>query len=402
MENKEAPAATGTREKPRAPARAEVVGSLLRPTKLLEMIDGFYEAGHTAMQREERAKDDTELRHVEDELIADAVERQIGCGLDVVTDGEYRRLTFVNGFFDSVGGLAPHVGEPLAFVGDDGSTVEWPGAPTAVDRLTKIDTPVTREVSYLDSITEHPFKVTFPAGSFFLLPMVFVPGVTDKVYRDREEMVDDVIAIERELVADAIAAGCKYIQFDFPVYPHLVDPDWAAGLQHATGFTAEQLLEKSIDVDKRVLEGIPDDVRVGLHLCRGNYRSRWLASGSLEPLAERVFNELPYDAFLVEWDDTARQGDYSSIRFVPEGRTMVMGIINSKSADVETEDDVLRRLETAGEHLDVSQLAISTQCGFASGIVPGVDGGAGNETEEDAQWRKLELVGRVADRVWPR
>jgi 5-methyltetrahydropteroyltriglutamate--homocysteine methyltransferase len=401
METGDRSSATETRQKPRHPARAENVGSLLRPQKLMRALDGYYEEGHTALLSEEREKDATQLHQIEDEAIADAVSRQIDAGLDVVTDGEFRRLTFMNGFFDSVGGLGPHVGEGLQFVGADGSTVEWPGAPTAVGRLKRIDNPVTREAQYLGSVTDHPFKVTFPCGSFFLLPMVFQEGITDKVYRDRDEMLDDVLAIERDLVADAIAGGARYIQFDFPLYPHLVDPRGVAALEQTTVHSAGELLEMSIAADKAVLEGIPDDVTTAVHLCRGNFRSRWLAEGSLEPVAERCFGELPADVFLVEWDDVSRQGDYSSIRFVPKGRTMVMGLISSKTAELESEDEVLSRMEEASRYLDTDQLAISCQCGFASGVIPSA-GVEGNETGEDMQWRKLELVGRVADRLWPR
>jgi 5-methyltetrahydropteroyltriglutamate--homocysteine methyltransferase len=132
-----------------------------------------------------------------------------------------------------------------------------------------------------------------------------------------------------------------------------------------------------------------------LHICRGNYRSRWLCSGSLEPVAERLFGELPYDAFLVEWDDIGRDGGYAPLRFAPAGRIVVMGVVSSKRRDVEADDDILRRLEEASRYLPFEQLALSTQCGFASVI-------EGNEIDEETQWRKLELVARVADRVWPR
>ena len=158
----------------------------------------------------------------------------------------------------------------------------------------------------------------------------------------------------------------------------------------------------SIEFDRRILEGIPDDVTTGIHFCRGNYRSRWLAQGSLEPLAERAFGELPYDVFLVEWDDTARQGDYSAARFLPKGdQIMVMGVISSKQRELETEDEIVRRIDDASKYLDPDQLAISCQCGFASGLYP-AGGSRGNETDDEIQWRKLELVGKVADRLWPK
>jgi 5-methyltetrahydropteroyltriglutamate--homocysteine methyltransferase len=143
-----------------------------------------------------------------------------------------------------------------------------------------------------------------------------------------------------------------------------------------------------------VLEGIPDDVTVALHVCRGNYRSSWMCEGSLEPVASRVFGELPYDAFLVEWDDLGRDGGYEPVRFLRQGAVMVMGIVSTKTPRLEDEDDLLRRMEEAAELAGgLDRLAISAQCGFASVMV-------GNEIDADTQWRKLELVSRVADRLY--
>ena len=145
-----------------------------------------------------------------------------------------------------------------------------------------------------------------------------------------------------------------------------------------------------------MLEGIPDDVTVALHICRGNFRSSWMCEGSLEPVAERVFGELPYDAFLVEWDDLGRDGGFEPVRHLREGATMVMGIVSTKTPIIESEDDLRRKMEEAASFVggDLDRIAISPQCGFASVMV-------GNEIDEDTQWRKLELVARVADDLWP-
>jgi 5-methyltetrahydropteroyltriglutamate--homocysteine methyltransferase len=139
---------------------------------------------------------------------------------------------------------------------------------------------------------------------------------------------------------------------------------------------------------------MPADVTTALHICRGNYRSSWMCEGSLEPVAARVFGELPYDVFLVEWDDLGRDGGFEQIRFLRDGSTMVMGLISTKTPIIEDEDDLLRKMEEAASIAGgMDRLAISPQCGFASTMV-------GNDTDEDAQWRKLELVGRIADRLW--
>jgi 5-methyltetrahydropteroyltriglutamate--homocysteine methyltransferase len=173
---------------------------------------------------------------------------------------------------------------------------------------------------------------------------------------------------------------------------HLIDENPRTALR-AAGIDPDDFLEHCLDVDRRAIEGFPDDVRFGLHICRGNMRSAWLFGGSLEPVAERVFNELPYDVFLVEWEDTQREGDYSPLRHVPSGPTVALGAVSSKHGTLESEDAVVRALEDASRHIGVDQLAISTQCGFASEA-------QGNLLTEDEQWRKLELVASVARRVW--
>ena len=237
--------------------------------------------------------------------------------------------------------------------------------------------------------------MTFPAPSIFGHPLTTVVGPEAGGYASLEEFVAHAIEIERALVADAIAAGARYIQFDFPLYPYLVDPAWIERFE-AAGHDVRRVLDASIAADLAVLEGIPDGVTTALHICRGNFRSSWMCEGSLEPVAERVFGQLPYDTFLVEWDDLGRDGGFEPIRFLRDGSVMVMGIVSSKVRELEDEDDLVRRMEQAAAIVGgLDRLAISPQCGFASVMV-------GNDTDEDVQWRKLELVGRVADRLWPR
>jgi 5-methyltetrahydropteroyltriglutamate--homocysteine methyltransferase len=358
----------------RIPARADVVGSLLRPAELLAAV-------------EERS-DPVHLGAVADEAIERVVRRQVDLGLDVVSDGEFRRWMFLNSFYDAVEGVATDR-SAVEFRNDRGETVVLM-VPSIEARLRCVDSPAAREAAYLARITDKPFKVTFPAASIFAHPF----GVSPDAYESHDEFVEHAIAIERELIADAVAAGCRYVQLDFPLYPYLVDPSWSDRFE-AAGHPVEALLEKALAADRAVLEGLPEDVTTGLHICRGNYRSRWLCEGSLEPVAERVFGELPYDAFLVEWDDVGLEGGYEPIRFAPADRVVVMGLVSSKRRELEREDDVLSRLEEASKHLPFEQLALSTQCGFASVL-------EGNEIDEATQWRKLELVACVADRIWPR
>ena len=376
----------------RCPARAEVVGSLLRPAALRTAVEAFYAPGHSAVLDEERTQDRASLTELEDRAIREAVARQIECGLDVVTDGEFRRWMFLNSFYDAVEGF--RTDNVVTFHDDQGRPAEL-AVHEIVDRLRPVDSPAAREAAFMASTTRHPFKLTFPAASIFGHPFTFKRGITDRGYADVAEFVAHAIEIERALVADAIAAGAGYIQFDFPLYPYLVDPAWVARFREQ-GHDPGALLEAAIAADTAVLAGIPEHVTTALHICRGNYRSSWMCEGSLEPVAEEVFGGLPYDAFLVEWDDLGRDGGFEPIRLLRPESVMVMGLISSKVRRLESEDDLMRQMERAAEIVGgMERLAISPQCGFASVIV-------GNDTDADVQWRKLELVGRVADRLWPR
>jgi 5-methyltetrahydropteroyltriglutamate--homocysteine methyltransferase len=374
----------------RHPARAEVVGSLLRPPTLRQAIDDFYERGHSAVLAEERGKDRTALRETEDDAIRYAVRRQIDLGLDVVTDGEFRRWMFLNSFYDAVEGFSTD--NVVTFRNARGEDVPL-RVHEIVDRLRLVDSPAAREAAFASAVADgYPFKITFPAPSLFGHPFSYKPGVTSG-YGSLEEFVSHAIQIERDLVADAIKAGARYVQFDFPIYPYLVDPAWIERFE-AQGHRVADLIDEAIAADSAVLEGIPDDVTVALHICRGNYRSSWMCEGSLEPVAERVFGDLPYDAFLVEWDDLGRDGGFEPVRFLRTGSTMVMGIVSTKTPALEDEDELIRKMEEAATLAGgMDRLAISPQCGFASVMV-------GNEIDEDTQWRKLEIVARVADRIW--
>jgi 5-methyltetrahydropteroyltriglutamate--homocysteine methyltransferase len=352
----------------------------------------FYASGHSSVMDEERAKDRSELNALEDEAIREAVQRQIDCGLDVVTDGEFRRWMFMNSFYDAVEGV--RTGKTVTFRNERGEDVRL-NIHEIVGRLRLIDSPAAREAAFMSEVSGgHPFKVTFPAASIFTHPFTTVTGPDGSGYEGLEAFVQDAIRLESELVAEAIAVGARYIQFDFPLYVYMSDPAWAARFE-AAGHPIADILERALAADRAILDGIPDDVTVGLHICRGNYRSSWMCEGSLEPVAEQVF-DLPYDTFLVEWDDRGRDGDFEPIRFLREGSAMVMGLVSTKTAVMETEDELVRRMEEAASIVGgMERLAISPQCGFASVMV-------GNEIDDEAQWRKLELVGCVADRLWGR
>jgi 5-methyltetrahydropteroyltriglutamate--homocysteine methyltransferase len=373
----------------RRPARAEPVGSLLRPEPIKRMFERAFARHESHVARllnDGERQEFAELDALADVAVRVAVARQIEAGLDVVTDGETRRAHFVNSLFDAVEGIADNPVKDY-FAGED--EVGPPPDPLVTERLRVVDNPMAREVEFLRSCTTFPFKVAIPAVSNFYM----VQYRTDP-YGSRDEYVEHMGDLTRQLVLGAIDAGVRYIQFDFPLYPALADPDKRTELERELGLDADAILDKAIAVDNAALDNLPAEVTTAVHMCRGNYRSHWWAQGSLEPVAERMFNELRYDRFLVEWEDTAREGDYSALRFVPTpGPVVVMGVVSSKLRTVEPDDEILRRMDQAASFLDAAQLGISPQCGFASVW-------HGNDITEEIQWRKLELVGRVADRIW--
>lgn len=380
----------------RARPRAEHIGSLLRPARLTAVTNEVHghKAGHSAMQVGLTDQQRQQLRAVEDEAIADAVRRQIDCGLDVVTDGEFRRELFVNSFYDAVEGLRPaSARHSRSWKNTRGEEISYPGPPVIERRLTKADSPAAREASYVASLTDVPVKATFPAGSWFVSPLARQADREIAGYRDDEEFQTHVLEILRELIRDAIDAGARYIQLDFPPYVFLVDQNARASLENS-GLDTAAFLERCLWADRFVVDGMPKGITFGLHLCRGNYRSSWQFEGAIDPIAEQLF-ALPYDTFLVEWDDQKRDGDFSALRYLPRGPIAVVGAVTTKTNEMETEAQLLRTIEQAAEHVDVDQLALSPQCGFASAR-------DGNLIDEDHQWRKLELVARVADQVWPR
>lgn len=386
-----------TTSPPRTPARSDHVGSLLRPPELLGEIHRIYERGHTTLHQQERAKDLSRLHELEDEAIREAVDRQVQAGVDLITDGEFRRVLFTNSFYDAVEGLEPNP-EPLHFYGDDGSVVEHPGPALVGGRLRKVDSPGAREARYLASITDRPFKITFPAASWFCFQSLRAPALRTGVYESIEELLGDTVDILGQLAGDAASAGASCLQFDEPAYTFLLIPG-IGEMVKAMGSSAEALMESSLATDRRFLEGLPDGITTAVHVCRGNYASRYMASGALDPVAEALFS-LPFDRFLIEWEDVEREGDFSALRHVSTpGPIVVLGVLSSKMPRIETEEEVLRRIEEATKYLPVEQLAISPQCGFASAL-SALDAVDGNDLEADIQWRKLEVQGRVAERVW--
>jgi 5-methyltetrahydropteroyltriglutamate--homocysteine methyltransferase len=382
------------------PIRADHIGSLQRPSALLEEVHRVYETGHTALLAEERSKDLTRLHELEDEAIRRVVARQEGIGLDVVTDGEFRRLMYFNSFFDAVDGLSPSQ-STLQFRGDDGSVVEHEGPVSITGRVRKIDSPAAREAAFVRELTDRVVKVSFPTASFLVGNAALGPGFA--AYDSPEEAAESLVGVLRSLVDDAVAAGATYVQFDVSGYMMLSGSPLGQLVQ-AKGIDLDALLERMLDADRRVVEGLPDHVITCLHQCRGNYASRYLTPHDhLGELGETFF-ALPYDRFTLEWDGHVERtpADYAALERVPRGGpTVVLGVVSTRHSELESPDDILATVERASKHIPLEQLAISPQCGFASALTAGDDGRPdGNLIDEDAQWRKLELLVATARRIW--
>jgi 5-methyltetrahydropteroyltriglutamate--homocysteine methyltransferase len=374
----------------RAIPRAEQVGSLKRSARLVAANEAVYSPGHVAIEAAERARGLDALYAIAEQETQRVVQRQLDIGLDVVSDGEFRRYMFLNSLFDGITGFSSEVSK-AKFKAADGSVIEW-NMQYVVDRLQQVDSPAAREAAVMSGLTDHLYKVTFPAGSFLALPYNWKPEINGRAYASHRQLVEHVVEIEKRMIADAVAAGCRYVQLDFPVYPFLCDPDWVARMERS-GYDWNETLELALWADRAVIADLPDHVRTGIHVCRGNNQSRHVAEGALDPVAEALFS-LPYDSFLIEWEDRQRMGDFSALSHLPSGDAIVvLGIVSSKVGKVETEKDLLRQLDEAATHVDAGRLALSPQCGFASTL-------KGNLVSEDEQWRKLELVVETARRFW--
>jgi len=382
--------------------RADHVGSLQRPLQLLEEIHRTYERGHTAKLAEEREKDLSRLTALEDETIREVIARQEEVGLDVVTDGEFRRLMYFNSFFDAVEGVAPSENK-LLFQDDNGSVVEHEGPVAIVGRLRKTDSPAAREAAFARKLTDKAIKITFPTASFLVAQVALGPTMDLGAYETIEEAATNLVKILRELVDEAILAGATYIQFDISGYMMLAASPLADTLM-SRGIDLDKLLKMMLDADRQVVNGLPAHVTTCMHQCRGNYASRYITKHDhLNELSEAFFT-LPYDRFTLEWDDhvTRTADDYAALERIPKGGpTVVMGVVSTRHTQIENADDIVRKVEKASLHVPIEQIAISPQCGFSSALGTGGEGQPdGNMISQKTQWEKLRLLVTTADRIW--
>ena len=359
--------------------KAEQVGSLLRPPELLRARAAQANGAITTEQ----------LRAEEDRAILEAIERQRAIGLDVVSDGEMRRGSWLTDMADAVSGFVPQK-VSIEWKGPggglEGSTANAVGA-----KLKKTRKLAAYELPLLKKSAAAPFKITLPAPSNFLVPS-YKPGLTDRFYPTHADLLPDLVAIVRDEVQWLVSEGVEYIQLDAPYYSFYLDPAQREKLR-GVGRDADREFEAGIAGDNAAMAGIPRDrVTVALHVCRGNSRSRWFTEGGYDAIAEKLFGALEVDRFLLEYD-TDRSGGFEPLRLVPRGKTVVLGLITTKEPALESQDEVRRRIGEASRYLPLEDLALSPQCGFASVA-------AGNLLSMDDQWRKLELVVDTVRKVW--
>jgi 5-methyltetrahydropteroyltriglutamate--homocysteine methyltransferase len=367
-----------TRPQGRPPFRADHIGSLLRPPALRQAF----------RRHAEREIGDEEFARIQDDCIRAVIRMQEEIGFEVVTDGEFRRGSYWGRFVERTGGLdiRPAL---LRFRDERGEeadfTAPYASAPVRRTRPLALD-----EYAFLHQASGVAAKITLPAPStmhFFRFSDFADPAV----YGDAQSFFADLIAVYRDEIADLVQAGCRYIQLDEVAIALLCDPAIRSKIESAAS-DPDALVDVYIDAINETISACPADVVVGVHMCRGNFRGRYLGEGGYESVAERFFSRTRANHFLLEYD-TPRAGDFAPLRFVSSGKGIVLGLISSKTPSLEGIDALRRRVEEATKHIALDQLAISPQCGFASTA-------AGNPLTEADQQAKLRLVVAAARAIW--
>jgi len=361
------------------PFRADHVGSLLRPAELLAAREEF-----TAGKIDAAA-----LTAVEDAAIRGAVKLQEDAGLRSATDGEFRREQWHADFLYALPGIRRGaLGKPVPVYTRDGQ-ITWTPNVTEVTGPVRLDQTIFGDhFTFLrDTVTTAWAKITVPSPSM----AHFRVDLSKSPYTDPDEFRADVAAAYAAEVAGLYALGCRYLQFDDTIFAFLNDPQWRENAR-ATGLDPDHQHEINVNVINEALADKPADMAVTLHMCRGNYRSAWFSSGGYDFVAEDVFGGLKVDGLFLEYDDE-RSGTFAPLRFVPDDQVVVLGVMTTKTPELEPKDVLKRRVEEAAKYVDIDRLGISGQCGFASTV-------EGNELTIDQEKAKLDLLVETASEIW--
>jgi 5-methyltetrahydropteroyltriglutamate--homocysteine methyltransferase len=346
--------------------RVDQVGSLLRPPELIELFK-LHDQGQA---------NDEQLRRAQDESIRQLVAKQESRGFPILTDGEHRRRNFQDSFGASVAGFSDR-------------TLAVRDRQPAVERLCVVSNQPLDEFRFIHSIATKPIKVTLIGPD--RITQRFAWEHSRAIYPTIDDFVADVVAIERRMVSELVAEGCRYVQMDAPGYTAYLDPVTTAPMIERGENPAKNVV-RSLQADNAIIEGFPG-VTFGIHLCRGGKPGAHRRSGSYETIAEQMFNTLRHHRFLLEYD-TERAGGFEPLRFVPKGKIVVLGLLSTKESNLEAENQLKRRIEEASNYLPLEQLALSPACGFGGGPT------SGRRMDEEQQWAKLELVQKVAADIW--
>ena len=362
------------------PFRADHVGSLLRPLRLKE--------ARTRFQNHEITNE--QLRALEDEAIREVVRKQESIGLQSITDGEFRRTFFHIDFLQRLEGVAISGGIATKFHTREGEIDFAPPRVTVTGKLRHVQDIQTADFTFLRSVATRTPKVTIPSPT-----MVHFrggrKGIDITAYPDLDEFFEDLAQVYRDEVASLYQAGCRYIQFDDTNLAYLCDPQIREQTK-ARGEDPNALPHAYAALINAVIDRRPPDLTIAIHLCRGNMQSAWVAEGGYEPVADALFNELHVDAYFLEYDD-ARSGSFEPLRFVPEDKVVVLGLVTTKTRELESPGDIIRRIDEAARYVPLDRLCLSPQCGFASTV-------QGNLITEGDQWAKLERILEVTRQVW--
>jgi len=357
---------------------SDVIGSLLRPKYLTRARDA-HAAGQLSAP---------EFKRIEDRAVDQVIAMQEGVGLDVVTDGELRRFSFLDQIVGEINGVEPIEGAPVHFHNATEDWI-WHNPFTVTGKISQKRQLTLEEFAYNRARATKRVKVTFPSPLLFY--SAWSPELSTAAYRDAYQLFADAAAIIKAECAALAAMGCTYIQIDSPDIGTIVDPE-NRELRENLGMPTERTLTEGLDIFNSV--GDIPGVTFAVHVCKGNNMSQWIGSGGYELTAQAMFSRLTnFDVFLLEYDDH-RSGSFEPLSTAPDDKQIILGLVSSKNTTVESVADVTARIHEAAKYTGLERLGVSTQCGFSS-TLPGA-----NLTNEDVQERKLELVAEVADTVW--
>ena len=357
--------------------KSDVVGSLLRPSYLKDARSRLENGTMTA----------PEFKRVEDRAVDEAVAAQEAAGLDVVTDGEMRRYAFFGHLVDALDGFDKRAGWTITFRDDQGHRAQL-DRPVVVSKLQWRRQMSVEEFTYLRGRTAKAVKVTLVSAQ--QASAYYDPEKSSGAYSTRDAYLADLVDFTRREIAELGRLGCEYVQIDAPQYAGLLDETIREGYRQR-GSDPDRMLDACIELDNAIISG-HQGITFGIHICRGNHKSMFYASGGYDRIAEHVFRRAKFDRFLLEYDD-ARSGTFEPLKFVPDDRTVVLGLVSSKTPRMESSEDLKARIAEAAKIVPLDRLALSPQCGFASTH-------EGNALSAAEQQRKLELVASVAHEVW--